>query len=69
MEKAAKEEKEAALSAAEWEKAQSMKVALEQEQAALAEQNVRKSQIDLFHMVIFNFGGFVFVSYRGSPYY
>ena len=25
--------------------------------------------IDLFHMVIFNFGGFVFVSYRGGPYY
>ena len=44
MEKAAKEEKEAALSAAEWEKAQAVKVALEQEQAALAEQNVRKGQ-------------------------
>ena len=30
---------------------------------------LKSSSIDLFHMVIFNFGGFVFVSYRGGPYY
>ena len=43
-EKVAKEEKEAAVSAAKWEKEQAVKVALEQEQAELAAENIRKGQ-------------------------